>query len=371
MRLSRKGKVVLGILISLILVPLVALVLIYVTPKPPENKVEYARLTLSQAALSNAESYSRKEFKEARRLYDSAMLTWQIENERFIFFRDYSRVEQFAELSAKKAVEAMENSKISLSTLETKIKLKIDSLNVLIVHINRIFKAYPLSPELWKRISRGHMLLKESEVAYYEGQYIQANKKITDSEYLLTTSYEKAAMSLKEYFDSYPVWQKWVDNTINDSRRNKSYSLIIDKYSRKCVVYHNGIKKYEYKVELGQNWVGDKKVKGDKATPEGMYRIVKKLGSNKTKYYKALLLDYPNETDLKEFKKEIAQGTLPRSAKIGSLIEIHGNGGKGVDWTEGCIALIDEEMDVIFRVVQEGTPVTIVGSINELKQVLN
>jgi murein L,D-transpeptidase YafK len=117
--------------------------------------------------------------------------------------------------------------------------------------------------------------------------------------------------------------------------------------------------------------VGDKLEKGDKATPEGMYRITKKFKSNKTKYYKALLIDYPNETDKAEFKKAIARGTLSRNAKIGSLIEIHGNGGKGVDWTEGCIALVDSEMDVVFKVVKEGTPVTIVGSMVDLKQVLD
>ena len=52
---------------------------------------------------------------------------------------------------------------------------------------------------------------------------------------------------------------------------------------------YNGVKKYEFDAELGKNWVGDKRVKGDKATPEGMYKITKKFGSNKTKYYKALL----------------------------------------------------------------------------------
>ena len=51
--------------------------------------------------------------------------------------------------------------------------------------------------------------------------------------------------------------------------------------------------KWEFDAELGTNWVGDKRVKGDKATPEGMYKITKKFDGRKTKYYKALLLDYP------------------------------------------------------------------------------
>jgi L,D-peptidoglycan transpeptidase YkuD (ErfK/YbiS/YcfS/YnhG family) len=65
----------------------------------------------------------------------------------------------------------------------------------------------------------------------------------------------------------------------------------------------------------------------------------------------------------------VAKGTLPRSAKIGGLIEIHGDGGRGVDWTEGCVALTDSEMDIVFKVAKEGTPVTIVGSMVNLDQI--
>jgi hypothetical protein len=74
---------------------------------------------------------------------------------------------------------------------------------------------------------------------------------------------------------------------------------------------------------------------------------------------------------LRNFKKEVAKGTLPSSAKIGGLIEIHGNGGKGIDWTEGCIALTDKEMDLVYKILKVGTPVTIVGSTVDLQSILN
>jgi len=195
--------------------------------------------------------------------------------------------------------------------------------------------------------------------------------KITDSENLLTNSYENAIANLKEYFKSYSVWKNWVTKTLNDSRKNRDYSIIIDKFSRKCIIYQNGNKKLEFTAELGKNWVGDKRVKGDKATPEGMYKVTKRIDGRSTKYYKALLIDYPNDEDKEKFKKEIAQGSLPASAKIGNLIEIHGNGGKGIDWTDGCIALTDKEMDSVFRIAKVGTPVTIVGSMVELENIVN
>ena len=68
---------------------------------------------------------------------------------------------------------------------------------------------------------------------------------------------------------------------------------------------------------------------------------------------------------------KLNMATLPASAKIGGLIEIHGNGGKGIDWTEGCIALTDKEMDIVFKIVKVGTPVTIIGSMVDLKDVVD
>lgn len=299
------------------------------------------------------------------------MASWRRENQKFMFFRDFSKVEEYAKLSAEKAEKSIKSSKANVESLRLKIEQRIDTLNNLIVHLNKMFTYYPLSSEVRSRISKGKLLLKESEIAYGKEQYLQANKKIIDAEYYLTESYKNAKNHLQEYFQSYPEWKRWVDQTIDDSRKNNRYSIIVDKYSRKCFVYYNGVKQYEYNVELGKNWVGHKQVKGDKATPEGMYKVIKKFGSNKTKYYKALLLDYPNESDKAEFRKAIAQGTLPSSAKIGGLIEIHGNGGKGIDWTEGCIALTDSEMDIVYKIAREGTPVTIVGSTVDLKHILD
>ncbi|MGC1391302.1 MAG: L,D-transpeptidase family protein [Bacteroidales bacterium] len=352
-------------------IPLVILLLIHFTPKPPSDKMEYAREILSKAGTNRADTYSKKLFSEAKSFYDSAMVNWQKENKRFIFFRHYDKVIMFAELSAKKASQAIDNSISSSSNLKIKLKQKIESLNDLVFQIDELFTTYPLTSEMRNRISKGKLLLNEAEIVYNKGQYLQASRKITDSEYLLTESYENASANLKNYFKSYSLWKKWVDKALNESKKNRDYSIIIDKFSRKCLIYLEGVRKYEFEAELGRNWVGDKRVRGDFATPEGMYKIAQKFDSRKTKYYKALLLDYPNEEDKEKFKSEIEHGSLPATAKIGGMIEIHGNGGKGIDWTEGCIALTDQEIDVVFKIVKVGTPVTIVGSMVELKDVVD
>jgi len=90
-----------------------------------------------------------------------------------------------------------------------------------------------------------------------------------------------------------------------------------------------------------------------------------KFGGGAQKYYKGM-----TNQEILNFKSEIDRGSLPASAKIGGLIEIHGNGGKGIDWTEGCVALTDKQMDVVYKIAKVGTPVTIVGSIIELKEIV-
>jgi hypothetical protein len=333
--------------------------------------MEHAREILSEAEKNNADTYSRKLYTEAKIFYDSAILNWQKENKRFIYFRHYDKVIMFAELSAKKASQAGNISVSTSSNLKLKLKQKIDSLNNLVGQIDQLFNTYPLTSEIRNRISKGKILLKEAEIVYERGQYLQANRKITDSEYLLSESFEYASSDLKNYFKSFSQWKRWVEKTLTESKKNRDYSIIIDKFSRKCFIYLSGSKKYEFEAELGKNWVGDKRTRGDMATPEGMYKITKKFDGGKTKYYKALLLDYPNDEDKEKFRSEIAHGSLPASAKIGGLIEIHGNGGKGIDWTEGCIALTDNEMDVVFKIVRVGTPVTIIGSMVDLKDVVD
>jgi hypothetical protein len=351
-------------------VPLIILILIRLTPRPPVEIMENARLKLSQAGSKRADTYSKKLYTEAKVFYDSAMANWRNENKRFIFARNYERVIKFAELSSKKSAQAGDNSVISTTNLNKSISEKLDTLDNIVDNINKYFNDYPLAAETRTRISKGKMLLEEARITYNKGEYLKANRKLTDSEYLLTSSYESATLHLKNYFESFPIWKKWVNATIKESQKNGDYSIIIDKFSRKCFVYLGGIKKYEFSAELGANWVGDKRVKGDKATPEGMYKITKKFDGSRTKYHKALLLDYPNDEDKRKFKEEIENGSLPATSKIGGLIEIHGNGGKGIDWTEGCIALTDTEIEVVYKNVKVGTPVTIVGSVLDLQNAM-
>jgi len=105
-------------------IPLIILLLIRFTPKPPTAEMQYARESLSMAEKNKADTYSKKIYTTAKIYYDSAMVNWQRENKRFLYFRDYERVLMFAELSAKKANQAGDNSLSSSSNLKIKLKEK-------------------------------------------------------------------------------------------------------------------------------------------------------------------------------------------------------------------------------------------------------
>ena len=113
-----------------------------------------------------------------------------------------------------------------------------------------------------------------------------------------------------------------------------------------------------YKVALGRNPVGAKTQRGDHKTPEGDYEIDAMKGNSR--FYRALHISYPNSADRERAQ---AAGLSP-----GGDVEIHGiENGLGwigslqrrIDWTDGCIAVTDEEMDEIWKRVSVGTPVEI------------
>jgi len=121
-----------------------------------------------------------------------------------------------------------------------------------------------------------------------------------------------------------------------------------------------------YKVAIGPGGTGPKRKEGDMTTPVGRYKIVMHQPSQ----YKVFLrLDYPNAEDFRRFNEAKARGELPKTARIGGDIGIHGPPVtvpsvakpflKLRDWTAGCIALNDDEISEVASLVRDGTPVDI------------
>ena len=139
--------------------------------------------------------------------------------------------------------------------------------------------------------------------------------------------------------------------------------MLVDKLRRELLLYRGQEEVATYPVDLGIGAMNSKLRAGDDATPEGRYTVTQVRGPSQTRYYRALMLDYPNAEDIARFKRDKRAGRVSRGDDIGSLIEIHGNGGRSQDWTKGCVALDNDDMDDLVPQVRVGTRVTIVGTI--------
>lgn len=134
--------------------------------------------------------------------------------------------------------------------------------------------------------------------------------------------------------------------------------IVVFKSKREMLVYSNNFILKTYKISLGKNPVGDKEFEGDNKTPEGIYFINAKNSTSSC--YKNLGISYPNKPDIERAKDlgKQAGGDI----KIHGIINGYGFIGKfhrWVDWTAGCIALTDEEMDEIFTHTPIGTQIEI------------
>lgn len=138
----------------------------------------------------------------------------------------------------------------------------------------------------------------------------------------------------------------------------EAVKIVVKKNERKLLLYQKGDLLKTYPVDLGKNPKGPKVHQGDMKTPEGDYCIVEKRDLGKTKFYLALVLNYPNESDRFRFDWAVKNGLLPKEIGIGGMIEIHGEG-IGFDWTQGCIALNNSYMQELFKKIPLGTQVRI------------
>jgi lipoprotein-anchoring transpeptidase ErfK/SrfK len=161
--------------------------------------------------------------------------------------------------------------------------------------------------------------------------------------------------------DRVRTWRGWIEETVAWSQRNQAVAIVVVKERHVLDVYRSGRRILSFSADMGSNNLAQKSRQGDRATPEGRFRIRQLKEGPHTRYYRAFLLDYPTPEDLRRIQAAKEAGIIPAGAGPGALIEIHGDGGRGEDWTNGCVAVTNAQMDELFSLVRVGTPVTIVG----------
>ena len=135
-------------------------------------------------------------------------------------------------------------------------------------------------------------------------------------------------------------------------------AIVVEKAARRLVLRSKGSVVRTYRVALGAEPVGHKQREGDERTPEGTYLIDAR--NPDSAFHRSRRISYPNDGDRRRAR---AAGVDP-----GGLIMIHGiRNGLGwigashrlFDWTDGCIAVTNAEMDEIWATVELGTPIEI------------
>lgn len=141
-------------------------------------------------------------------------------------------------------------------------------------------------------------------------------------------------------------------------RKYEADSMVVDKSDRTLVMYRRGVEVHRYVIALGRNPVGDKERRGDGRTPEGLYYIE---GRNpRSKFHLSLRVSYPSARQRDQAARRgvspggdiMLHGLPPAFASVGAL---H----RQQDWTEGCIALTNDEIEEIWRAVPDGARILI------------
>jgi tetratricopeptide (TPR) repeat protein len=197
-----------------------------------------------------------------------------------------------------------------------------------------------------------NVALKDSTIAAQQVQIETLQHKVQGKENEIVTlqktieAFEKKIEALEKKFFDYAIQKGSVDR------------ILIEKSTRRLMLISQGEVLKSYKIALGGNPIGPKERQGDNKTPEGTYVIDAR--NRDSRFHLSLHISYPNERDKKRAKE---LGVSP-----GGDIMIHGikNGFSwvgdahtGVDWTKGCLAVTDQEIEEIDKLAPNGTIVEI------------
>ena len=177
--------------------------------------------------------------------------------------------------------------------------------------------------------------------------------------------YDQGLMRVTETIIA-PKPPKWGNNVAirPDTLRPEHLRILVDKSDYLVDVYYRGRPIRRYRAVFGPRPMDNKCMEGDRCTPEGQFTILRKNPASQ--YNKFMLISYPNDSARVRFARLQADGIIPKTARIGGDIGIHGiwPGGDdlikmGVGWTDGCVALTNQDVDELFAMTGVGTKVII------------
>ncbi len=328
---------------------------------PPFLDKLTAQSSLRDTRRSGASRWAPDAMREAEAAMKAGLAAYRLEEVKFLPFRDYRGVRSALDMAKTKIQNALAES--NRLRLEAKT-LADEALAEAARDTSRssdVAEAMHLGAYNRTLLQKSKIALAEARAIYARGEFFEAAARASEAGLGSRAVSGNAVLAAARYADASLVarWTRMVSETAAWSRSTGGTAIVVLKENHRVDLYYQGRLVRSYRADMGYRSVNDKLRSGDAATPEGRYQVTaKKPGSH---YYKALALNYPNDEDRAEFARLRRQGRIPPGASPGGLIEIHGDGGRGKDWTKGCVALANPDMDDLFRRAGVGTPVTIVG----------
>jgi lipoprotein-anchoring transpeptidase ErfK/SrfK len=328
-----------------------------------QSAANSAGAAVRTARAEDAMRWAPDELASAERAAHDALTSQRVEQERAWFVPDSKPVVDAWAVAERAARHATEAARSRHTESANSASGQIEQARQAVSVSETVAAMIHLGPDQ-QLLARARTVLNEALAYQRAGDLSTAATRARDAASLAGQASDRAAAIAARYADADTVarWQRWKTETVAWSRREGRPAIVVVKDAHLMTVYVRGDPVKTYAVELGFNWIADKRQEGDGSTPEGRYRVTARMDRLSSDYYKALLIDYPNAEDRAQFSRARRTGDLPAAARVGGLIEIHGSGGRGHDWTNGCVAVTNPEMDDLFGRVGVGTPVTIVGS---------
>jgi hypothetical protein len=306
--------------------------------------------------------YAPREYEDYAATLRAGQEMLTAERSRFVWFQDYEPVAKFF------GQVIAQGEQVRTAAMTAKARETTD-LTVQIIKVSdRLRILRDLADDVRDRklstrsTARAETLLNEAKGHVKNGDWPKARQAISEANLNVDSAVRSTRQRVARFADGQQIarWRTQVNNAIERSRSHGGHLIVVNKLDRELTLYRSGQKVKTYAAGMGINYLADKLYAGDRATPEGEYRIIRKLPASK--YYKALLINYPNDEDQRRFAEAKRRGEISKRTQIGGLIEIHGGGTAGL--TTGCVALDDRNIQELYNTVEVGTPVVIVGALS-------
>lgn len=332
--------------------------------QPPTVLIEAARHAMDRAARSGGVTRAPGVCTGAQAALVLAEAEIRVQMKRSSWSRDYDEAGVLAQKAFDAGRSCAAHAQAALELRRDRADRALADLQSAIAHTTALARHVPDGEGVKAQILRAAISLGEGRSSYGQGQY----ERSEDAAERGRAQVAEAVHDIDRFFDAYKkdsrnaTWRRWVTQALAEAKKGETV-LIVDKLRRQLVVVKGDDEIASYAVDLGLGGIDSKTRAGDAFTPEGRYKVTEERNIGQTRYHRALMLDYPNAEDQARFKALQRSGAVAKNVRIGSNIEIHGEGGREQDWTQGCVALRNADMDTLVGLVGVGTKVTIVGTI--------